>query len=75
MKRPPISACIITYNEEVNIRKCLESVEWTDEIVVVDSYSTDNTFEIAKEYTTRETGPAMLHRKTTPWISLQMNGY
>lgn len=51
MKRPAISACIITYNEEANIRKCLESVEWTDEIVVVDSYSTDHTVDIAKEYT------------------------
>ncbi|UCD33433.1 MAG: glycosyltransferase family 2 protein [Desulfobacterales bacterium] len=51
MKKIPISACIITYNEEGNIRECLESVKWTDEIVVVDSYSTDNTVEIAQEYT------------------------
>jgi len=50
MKKIPISACIITYNEEENIRACLESVKWADEIVVVDSYSTDNTFDIAKEY-------------------------
>jgi len=51
MKKTAISACIITYNEEGNIRECLESVKWVDEIVVVDSYSTDKTFDIAKEYT------------------------
>ena len=51
MKKIPISACIITYNEERNIRDCLESVKWAEEIVVVDSYSTDDTVAIAKEYT------------------------
>lgn len=43
-----ISACIITFNEEKNIRRAIESVVWADEILVVDSYSTDNTREIAK---------------------------
>lgn len=46
-----ISACIITFNEETNIRRCLESVKWCDEIVVMDSYSTDRTIEICEEYT------------------------
>ena len=42
-----ISAVIITYNEEKNIGRCLDSVrEVADEIVVVDSYSTDKTKEI-----------------------------
>jgi len=42
-----ISAVIITYNEEQNIGRCLDSVrEVADEIVVVDSYSTDKTKEI-----------------------------
>lgn len=43
-----ISACIITFNEEKNIRRAIESVAWADEILVVDSYSTDNTREIAE---------------------------
>ena len=44
-----ISAVIITYNEERNIQRCLESlVNVADEIVVVDSYSTDGTEEICK---------------------------
>jgi glycosyltransferase involved in cell wall biosynthesis len=46
-----ISAIIITKNEEERIRECLKSVDWVDEIVVVDSYSNDKTLEIAAEYT------------------------
>ncbi len=45
---PRISACIISFNEERNIDACLESVAWCDEIVVVDSFSTDRTPEIAR---------------------------
>lgn len=48
-----ISVCIIAGNEERNIRRCLESVKWADEIVVVDSFSKDRTVEIAREYTAR----------------------
>jgi len=51
--RAPISCCIICFNEEANIRRCLESVKWCDEIVVIDSFSTDHTVEICREYTTR----------------------
>ncbi len=48
-----ISAIIVCYNEEDNIRSCLESVTWCDEIVVVDSRSTDRTLEIVRRYTDR----------------------
>ena len=47
----PVSATIITYNEERNIRACLESVAWLPHIVVVDSGSTDATVDIAREFT------------------------
>jgi glycosyltransferase involved in cell wall biosynthesis len=44
-----ISAVIITYNEEKNILSALKSVSWADEVIVVDSYSTDRTTHIAIE--------------------------
>ena len=44
----PVSVLIITYNEEANIARCLESVRWASEVFVVDSFSTDRTVEIAK---------------------------
>ena len=46
----PLSVVIIAKNEEKNIRRCLESVAWASEIVIVDSGSTDRTTEIAREY-------------------------
>jgi glycosyltransferase involved in cell wall biosynthesis len=48
-----ISAVIIAYNEEEKLRACLESVKWADDIVVVDSFSTDSTRAIASSYTDR----------------------
>ncbi len=46
-----ITALIPCKNEEINIRDCLESVKWADEILVVDSGSTDRTLAIVREYT------------------------
>ena len=40
-----------TFNCEKSIRKTLESVKWADEIIIIDSFSSDNTLAIAKEYT------------------------
>ncbi|MCO6430541.1 MAG: glycosyltransferase family 2 protein [Deltaproteobacteria bacterium] len=59
MNEAKISAFIVCWNEERNIRRCLESVKWCDEIVIVDSGSTDATLQICKEYTDQIT-----HR---PW--------
>nr|MDQ3322385.1 glycosyltransferase family 2 protein [Acidobacteriota bacterium] len=53
-----ITVCIIAFNEEKNIAAALESVAWADEILVVDSYSTDRTREIAAE-----TGAKILTRQ------------
>ena len=47
----PISILVHTLNEEKNIRNCLESIKWADEIVIVDMYSDDKTVTIAEEYT------------------------
>lgn len=47
----PLSAVIITYNEELNIARCIESLQGVaDEIIVVDSYSTDKTEEICRSF-------------------------
>ena len=50
-ERETLSVCVITYNEADNISECLESVRWADEIIVVDSNSTDKTVEIARRFT------------------------
>ena len=49
--RPPVSGVVICLNEEATIERCLQSLAWCDEIVVVDSHSTDATREIARKHT------------------------
>ena len=48
-----VSAIVVCFNEEDNIAQCLEGLRWCDEIVVVDSFSTDRTPEICRRYTDR----------------------
>ena len=49
--RATISACMIVKNEEEMLPNCLESIRsWVDEIIIVDTGSTDKTVEIAKSY-------------------------
>jgi len=49
---PKISVYVIAYNDEPNMRACLESVAgWGDELIVVDSHSTDRTAAISREFT------------------------
>lgn len=48
MEKIRITVAVITKNEERHIAKCLESVAWADDIVVVDGFSTDRTAEIAR---------------------------
>ena len=50
---PTVSAIVVCFNEQENIAACLESLRWCDEIVVVDSFSTDRTVEICRRYTDR----------------------
>lgn len=41
--RPPVSVMIFTLNEEIHLPSCLKALEWCDDIIVVDSFSTDQT--------------------------------
>jgi glycosyltransferase involved in cell wall biosynthesis len=43
------SIVVLTYNEEDSLQGCLDSVKWCNDIVVIDSYSSDRTIEIAKK--------------------------
>lgn len=49
--RATIAAVIITQNEQDSLKDCLESLTWVDEIIIVDSGSTDTTEDIARQYT------------------------
>ena len=51
MNKLPISAIILTHNEELNLENCLKNIyDWVSEIFIVDSYSDDKTLEIAEKY-------------------------
>ena len=62
-----LSVIIITKNEAENIRACLESVKWADEIIVVDSGSSDATVEICREL------GAKVHVHDWPGFGMQKN--
>ena len=51
--RPQISILLPTFNNAATVRETLESVKWADEILVVDSFSTDTTLKICQEYGAR----------------------
>lgn len=73
-----ISIAVITKNEEKRLRACLDSARWADEIVVVDSQSSDATVTIAREYGAKvslrpfdnfaEQKNAALDQTTQPWV-------
>jgi glycosyltransferase involved in cell wall biosynthesis len=62
-----LSVILITKNEAANIRDCLESVSWADEIIVVDSGSTDDTVAIARQMGAR------VHEHDWPGFGPQKN--
>lgn len=62
----PISVLILTLNEEVNLRSCVESLRWADDILVLDSGSQDATIRIAQDL-----GCRVFHRPFDNWSSHQ----
>jgi glycosyltransferase involved in cell wall biosynthesis len=78
-ERPGISVVLITRDEAARIRRCLESVRWADEIVVVDQHSRDDTAAICRQYGARvierdmaagfgEQKNFAIAQATRPWI-------
>jgi len=63
--RTPPSILILTKNEEVNIEACLKCFDFTDDVVVFDSYSTDRTLEIARQFP----NVRIIQRKFDTWSS------
>src|SRR5512139_3383217 len=66
-KHSSLSVIIITKNEAANMRDCLQSVAWADEIIVVDSGSTDATVAICREFTPH------VHVRDWPGFGIQKN--
>src|ERR1035437_5449910 len=48
--RANVSVFVMAYNEEVNLRRCLDSVAWSNDVVILDSHSQDRTVAIANSY-------------------------
>jgi len=63
-----ITAIILTKNEEKNIKDCLDSLKWADEIIIIDDYSTDQTVEIARSF-----GAVIYQRKLNDNFASQRN--
>ena len=73
-----LSVALITKNEADSVARCLESLKWVDEIVVLDGYSTDNTVDICRQYTDKifqkefESFPIerdfILQKTTNKWV-------
>src|SRR5262245_47553953 len=79
MARPALTAIVTTLNEEANIRECLASLGFADEILLVDSFSTDGTVAIARTFPKTKVvqreyfGSAAqknwaMDQVTTPWL-------
>lgn len=65
---PKLSVIVITHNEESNILACLSSVTFADEIIVVDSGSTDNTVKLCSLFTDK-----IIQTENWPGFGIQKN--
>ena len=61
MNKIPVTAVILTYNEEKNIVRCISSLQWCSEIVVIDDCSTDQTSVLAQQNGARVVTQKFLH--------------
>lgn len=63
-----LSVVISAYNEEKNIKECLASVKWADEIILVDNTSTDKTVEMGRKFTNK-----IFVRPNNPMLNINKN--
>ncbi|MEK7543337.1 MAG: glycosyltransferase family 2 protein [Patescibacteria group bacterium] len=63
-----ISVVLSVQNEEAKIERTLASIQWADEIIVVDNESTDKTVRLAKQY-----GANVFHHKNSPMLNVSKN--
>lgn len=61
-----VSILVLTLNEETNLPDCLSSVQWSDDIIVLDSYSSDSTVDLAKA-----AGATIVQRPFDNWAAHQ----
>ncbi len=61
-----VSILILTLDEEINIEQCLQSVGWSDDVVVLDSFSKDRTTHLARQMSAR-----VIERKFDNWAAHQ----
>ena len=61
-----VSVLVLTLNEEINLEDCLRSLQWSDDIVVFDSFSSDRTVQIAQQH-----GARVVQRAFDNWSSHQ----
>jgi glycosyltransferase involved in cell wall biosynthesis len=64
-----VSVLLLTFNEAINLPRCLDALAWCDDIAIVDSGSTDGTLEIA-----RDRGIRVLHRPFTDFADARNYG-
>ena len=70
-----LSVCVTTFNNERTLPACLESVKWADEIVVLDSFSTDATPDIARRYGCRFSQHAFMGYGRQKQMALDLAGH
>ena len=53
IQKIPVSVYVLTFNNRRTIEQCLNSLDWAEELIVVDSFSTDGTYEVCQRYTNK----------------------
>ena len=75
---PTMACVVITKNEETNIQDCLRSVQWANELIVIDAESCDRTVELARASGAKVScvpGPVSACRRISGWHRRRLTGF